>query len=103
MKATWNQFDLEKGIWTKPSHLTKQKKTEYLPLSGKALSVLQDIKKLNGQMNAHMKSKPSIYVFPGRVDGQPIKEIKTFGKQFSKKQNWKMFVFMICVTPIHRT
>lgn len=26
--ATWDQFDLEKGVWTKPSHLTKQKKKE---------------------------------------------------------------------------
>jgi len=63
------QFDLEKGIWTKPSHLTKQKKTEYLPLSSKVLSVLQEIKKIRAEMNAKMKSKPSAYVFPGRVDG----------------------------------
>ncbi|MBM3633610.1 MAG: hypothetical protein FJX03_07940 [Alphaproteobacteria bacterium] len=69
MQATWNQFDLEKGIWTKPSHLTKQKKTEYLPLSSKVLSVLQEIKKIRAEMNAKMKSKPSAYVFPGRVDG----------------------------------
>jgi hypothetical protein len=26
LNATWDQFDLERGIWTKPSHLTKQKK-----------------------------------------------------------------------------
>jgi integrase len=85
MQATWNQFDMEKGIWTKPSHLTKQKKTEYLPLSSKALSVLQEIKKINGQMNAQMKSKPSAYVFPGRVNGQPIKEVKSFWKTVLKE------------------
>lgn len=33
LQATWDHFDLEKGIWIKPSHLTKQKKREYLPLS----------------------------------------------------------------------
>lgn len=76
MQATWDQFDLEKGVWTKPSHLTKQKKTEYLPLSDKVLGVLQQVKKLN--------DKASIYVFPGRVDGQPIKEIKTFWKTVTK-------------------
>ena len=85
MQATWDQFDMEKGIWTKPSHLTKQKKTEYLPLSGKALSILQEIKKIKSQMNSQMKSKPSVYVFPGRVEGQPIKELKTFWKTVLKE------------------
>ena len=80
MQATWDQFDLEKGIWTKPSHMTKQKKTEYLPLSGKALEVLQEIKKLSGA---------SAFLFPGRVDGQPIKEIKTFWKTVIKAANLK--------------
>lgn len=75
MQATWDQFDMEKGVWTKPSHLTKQKKTERLPLSDQALSILQRIKKL---------SDHSIYVFPGRVEGQPIKEIKTFWKTVIK-------------------
>src|SRR5215813_13974840 len=28
LEAEWGQFDLERGIWTKPSHHTKQKKTE---------------------------------------------------------------------------
>ena len=30
-------FDLHRGIWTKPSHQTKQKRTEHLPLSSQAL------------------------------------------------------------------
>lgn len=78
MQATWDQFDLEKGIWTKPFHLTKQKKKEYLPLSAQALSILQEVKKL---------SSNSIYLFPGRVEGQPIKEIKTFWKSVLKAAN----------------
>jgi integrase len=31
-------FDLHRGIWTKPSHQIKQKRTEHLPLSSQALS-----------------------------------------------------------------
>lgn len=69
LQATWDQFDLEKGIWRKPSHLTKQKKTEYLPLSDRALSILKEAKKFTG------KSK---YVFPGYVEDQPMKEPKRF-------------------------
>lgn len=79
MNARWEQFDLEKGLWEKPSHLTKQKKKEHLPLSEKALSALQAVRKLN--------LKDSQFVFPGRVEGQPIKEIKTFWKKVLKESN----------------
>lgn len=58
LNATWDQFDLKAGLWIKPSHLTKQKKREHLPLSIKALEVLEDLKSLN--------LSPS-YLFPGKV------------------------------------
>lgn len=76
LSATWDQFDLEKGLWTKPSHLTKQKKTEYLPISEKAIELLRHIKILSGD---------SIYVFPGRIPGQPIKELKTLWRTLLKE------------------
>jgi integrase len=76
LQATWDQFDLDKGVWTKPSHLTKQKKMEHLPLSEKALCLLQEVRKLTNQS--------SKYVFPGRVQAQPIKEIKTFWRTVLK-------------------
>jgi integrase len=34
-----DQFDLERGFWTKPSHHTKQKKIEHTPLSDTALEL----------------------------------------------------------------
>ncbi len=40
LKAEWEQFDLTRGVWTKPSHNTKQKKVEHIPLSGPALKLL---------------------------------------------------------------
>ncbi|OJW51157.1 MAG: hypothetical protein BGO67_12585 [Alphaproteobacteria bacterium 41-28] len=75
--ATWDQFDLEKGVWTKPSHLTKQKKKEHLPLSEKTIEILQIVKKRT--------PKGSIYVFPGHIQGKPLKEIKTFWKTVLKE------------------
>lgn len=69
-QATWNQFDLKKGVWTKPSHMTKQKKKEHLPLSEKALEVLEILRKLN--------TENSPYLFPGRVPGEPLKTITNF-------------------------
>ncbi len=70
LQATWDQFDLEKGLWTKPSHLTKQKKKEHLPLSDKALLLLETLKKRN------VEASP--YLFPGRKAGEPLKEVKKF-------------------------
>jgi integrase len=78
MQSTWDQFDLKKAVWTKPSHLTKQRKKEHLPLSDKAINILQDVKKL---------TRDPVYVFPGRIDGQPIKELKTFWKTVLRLAN----------------
>jgi integrase len=41
LKATWPEFDLERGVWTKPSHHTKQKKLEHVPLNSPALDLLR--------------------------------------------------------------
>jgi integrase len=38
--ANWNQFDLEAGIWTKPSSHTKQKREHRVPLSAPARQLL---------------------------------------------------------------
>jgi len=56
LKAAWDQFDLARGIWTKPSHHTKQRKIEHVPLSEAALLVLR-------RMAAHKTGK---FLFPAR-------------------------------------
>ncbi len=45
LKADWPQFDLQRGIWTKPSHHTKEKKIEHVPLSAAALELLRRMKR----------------------------------------------------------
>ena len=57
--------------------MTKQKRKEHLPLSKKALAVLVILKDLNTQ--------GSPYVFPGRIAGEPLKEIKTLWKSVLKE------------------
>lgn len=47
LKATWEEFDLVRGIWTKPSHHTKQKKLEHIPLSPPAIKLLQRMRPEN--------------------------------------------------------
>jgi integrase len=44
LQAKWSEFDLERGVWTKPSHHTKQKKVEHVPLSTAALELLRKMK-----------------------------------------------------------
>jgi integrase len=69
LKATWEEFDLQRGVWTKPSHHTKQKKQEHMPLSAPARKLLESIapRDLTGPL------------FPGR-DGK--------GQRVSLKRPW---------------
>ncbi len=55
--ATWEQFDLKRGTWTKPSHHTKQKRTEHTPLSTPAVDILKRMAKANN----------GPHLFPGRM------------------------------------
>jgi len=57
LKAEWSQFDLERGIWNKPSHATKQRKIEHTPLNRAALGILE---RMSERRNG------SQYLFPGK-------------------------------------
>lgn len=73
--ATWEMFDMENGIWTKPSAHTKQRRVHRVPLSGPALRLLAEIK---GQAVQRAKANGTTlipYVFSG-IDGKPLADIK---------------------------
>lgn len=74
LKATWDQFDLDAGIWIKPSAHTKTKKNHRVPLSAPAMQLLVDMEKY----------KKGEYVFPGKVRGAAITDIKKFWKEICK-------------------
>ena len=42
--ATWEMFDLNVGVWTKPASLTKQNKVHRVPLSKTVITLLEAIK-----------------------------------------------------------
>lgn len=73
LKARWADINFERGIWTKPSHHTKQKRTEHLPLSGPALTLVTDMRSKIDQNQE--------YLFPGDVPRQPLQDIKKFWKR----------------------
>jgi integrase len=47
LTAKWGDFDLNRGEWIKPSHHTKQKKTERVQLSEDAVDLLRSMKPRN--------------------------------------------------------
>jgi integrase len=79
LHATWDQFNLERGVWVKPSHLTKQKKKEHLPLSEKAINVLNELRKF------HKTKSP--YLFPDQSGKKPVRDIKSFWEKIIKEAN----------------
>lgn len=70
LNATWDQFDLERGVWTKPAHTTKQKRTEHVPLSSATVELL------SGMHASRTTDTP--YLFPGDAPGKPLNCIKKF-------------------------
>src|ERR1035437_6948388 len=66
LKAEWEQFDLARGVWTKPFSNTKQKRVEHIPLSPAALKLLQSMMPMNA-------TGP---LFPGRSGGARVSLIR---------------------------
>jgi integrase len=64
--AQWFEFDLETGIWTKPSAHTKQKKEHRTPLSAPTRQLLVEMR----------ADATSPYLFPSRSGDGPMTEIK---------------------------
>ena len=70
LNATWDQFDLDRAVWTKPAHMTKQRRLHRTPISGTAVQLLRTIR-------AGL-TEDCPWVFPGYAKGKPIHEIKRF-------------------------
>ena len=75
LEAQWEQFDLVKGTWIKPAHTTKQNRMEYLPLSSHAIALLEKMQ----------KTSTTKHLFPGKVEGKPLQDIKKAWKTIQKR------------------
>jgi integrase len=72
MLATWTQFDAQPGFWIKPAATTKQRREHRLPLSAPALQLIDELRARRGR-----GVKPTDYVFPGQILGQPLQQLRT--------------------------
>lgn len=70
LSARRGDFDLARGVWTKPSHQTKQKRTERLPLGSPAAALVAEI-------DADLPEE-EVWLFPGRKPGTHLKSVKRF-------------------------
>ena len=64
-KATWDEIDVGGAVWTLPAERMKANREHRVPLSGRALELLNDAAEL---------SEGSELVFPGSRPGRPLSE-----------------------------
>jgi integrase len=63
IQARWDEFDLDKAVWTVPAERMKARREHRVPLSGRAIELLARARELAG---------PSLLVFPGRSPVRPL-------------------------------
>jgi integrase len=72
LNAEWSHIDFERGVWTKPSAHTKQKREEHVPLSPPALELLKGIRDESKETQATLGR----FIFPGDAPDKPLQHIK---------------------------
>lgn len=72
--ATWPMFDLDRGIWNKPSHHVKEKKAEHMPLNPAAVAILRRM----------AEKKTGFHLFPGREPDTARTTLRNAWKQVCK-------------------
>jgi integrase len=65
LKARREQFDLQRGLWVKPAHTTKEKREEHIPLNAQAIALVKSLP-IDGDL-----------LFPGRRRDQPLTDLKS--------------------------
>jgi len=67
LTAEWSMFDLQQGLWTKPSSQTKEKRIEHIPLSAQAVELLKKMKAQSdgtGFLSLGLNGKPRTTLNP---------------------------------------
>lgn len=66
LNAEWSQFNLDSGVWTKPSSHTKQKREHSLALAPESVAILRRM-----EIDRHCR-----FLFPGRSGLKPRSDLK---------------------------
>ena len=65
--ATWEEIDLKTDVWTVPTERMKARKEHKVPLSGRAVEILWEVRNLLGE--------DSGLVFPAGRNGKPLSDM----------------------------
>ena len=76
LKASWKEFDIEQGLWTKPAENVKEREAHTVPLPTQAIDLLNGLKLLTGNRQ---------HLFPNKADPR---------RPASKGVLWKALVSM---------
>lgn len=68
--ARFEQFDLERGIWTKQAANTKQRRVHRVPVSADVVALIRQRRAALGAGEG--------WIFPGDADGKPVQELRRF-------------------------
>jgi len=68
--ARWNEIDLAEKVWTVPAERMKARREHRVPLSDRALMILDDMKPV--RRAAEGEDKATAFVFPGAKPGEPL-------------------------------
>jgi integrase len=74
LTAEWSMFDLQQGLWTKPSSHTKERQIQHVPLSVQARELLTQMKE---------QSDETGFLFPG-LNGNPRTTLRAAWSQICK-------------------
>lgn len=66
LRMPWSEIDLVGKVWSVPAPRMKAGRDHRVPLSGRAVEILEDMAKLR------TTAEPSEYVFPGQKAGRPL-------------------------------
>jgi integrase len=89
LKATWDQFDLEAGVWIKPAANTKQALEHRTPLSAPARLLLLDILADEIAKAGAKGTELAPWVFPSRVNDGPRDAIQRRWVEIRKAAGFK--------------
>lgn len=81
LSATWDQFDLDRGVWVKPAATVKQAREHRVPLSGTAVELLKS-------MRATYSGK---FLFPSKGTDKALGDIKKSWASICKRAELKDF------------
>ncbi len=81
LDATWDEFDLEEGVWSIPERRMKGRKRHTIPLSKQSIALIQEQQQL----------RMSEFVFPNRSNGKSLSQagMSSVLKRMHKIKEWK--------------